>query len=74
MLTSYRSRPLVSARALARKVRAGEVRYFLIGRRCGPLSRLTAACPPAARWAIAHSVDVTHDVGLGTHGLLYRIR
>jgi 4-amino-4-deoxy-L-arabinose transferase-like glycosyltransferase len=73
MLTSYRSRRLVSARGLARKVRSGQVRYFLIGRRCGPLTRRTAVCPPAARWAIAHSTDVTHAAGLGTHGLLYRV-
>ena len=73
MLTRYRSRPLVSARALARDVRAGQVRYFLIGRRCSRLTRATAVCPPAARWAIAHSTDVTHAAGLGTRGLLYRI-
>lgn len=73
MLTSYRSRPLVSARDLARDVRSGQVRYFLIGHRCATPTRQTAICPPAARWAIAHSTDVTQATGLGTHGLLYRI-
>jgi 4-amino-4-deoxy-L-arabinose transferase-like glycosyltransferase len=73
MLTSYRSRPLVSRRQLAREVRSGRVRYFLIGHRCATPTRHTAICPPAARWAIAHSTDVTKAAGIGTHGLLYRI-
>ena len=63
----------MSARELARDVRSGQVRYFLIGRRCGVVTRQTPDCPPAARWAIEHSTDVTHAAGLGTHGLLYRI-
>jgi hypothetical protein len=74
MLTSYRSRPLISVPRLRHLVRAGEVRYFLIGRRCtNALIRTTAACPATARWAIAHSTDVTRAVGIGRGGLLYRI-
>jgi hypothetical protein len=74
MLTSYRSQPLISVRRLAQLVRSGQVRYFLIGHRCtSPLTRLTAACPLTARWAIAHATDVTRDTGVGHGGLLYRI-
>jgi 4-amino-4-deoxy-L-arabinose transferase-like glycosyltransferase len=74
MLTSYRSRPLISVPQLARLVRRGEVRYFLIGHRCtSALTRTTPACPANARWAIAHSTDVTRAAGLQHRGLLYRI-
>jgi hypothetical protein len=74
MLTSYRSRPLLSVQELAQKVRAGQVRYFLIGQRCrSKLTRNTAACPDVARWAIAHSTDVTREAGIRSRGLLYRI-
>jgi 4-amino-4-deoxy-L-arabinose transferase-like glycosyltransferase len=74
MLTSYRSRPLISVRQLAADVRAGEVRFFLIGHRCSSaLTRATAACPATARWAIAHSTDVTHALGLHHGHLVYRI-
>lgn len=75
MLTSYRSRPLISVPELRAKVRAGEIRYFLLGRRCtSALTVHTAACPATARWVIAHSTDVTRATGLGHRGLLYRIR
>jgi 4-amino-4-deoxy-L-arabinose transferase-like glycosyltransferase len=74
MLTSYRSQPLISVRQLARLVRRGEVRYFLIGRRCtSTLTRATAACPATARWAMAHSTNVTPRIGIGRHRLIYRI-
>jgi len=74
MLTSYRSRPLISVAHLARLVRSGNVRYFLIGHRCtSALTRGTAACPATARWAIARSTDVTRATGLQHRGLLYRI-
>jgi 4-amino-4-deoxy-L-arabinose transferase-like glycosyltransferase len=74
MLTSYRSRPLLSVGRLARDVANGQVRYFLIGRRCSSaLTRNTAACPATARWVIAHSTDVTRAVGLGHTRLVYRI-
>jgi 4-amino-4-deoxy-L-arabinose transferase-like glycosyltransferase len=74
MLTSYHSQPLISVPRLARLVRGGQVRYFLIGRRCtSALTRHTAACPPTAHWAIAHSTDVTPALGIGHRGLLYRI-
>ena len=75
MLTSYRSRPLLSVPRFERIVRAGRVRYVLIGHRCSSaLTRHTAACPATARWAIAHSTDVTRATGIGRHhGLLYAI-
>ena len=74
MLTSYRSRPLISVPELRAKVRAGQVRYFLLGRRCtSKLTKHTAACPATARWAIAHGKDVTRQTGIGHRGLLYRV-
>jgi len=74
MLTSYRSRPLISVTQLQAKVRAREVRYFLLGRRCtSALTIHTAACPATARWVIAHATDVTKQTGIGHRGLLYRI-
>jgi 4-amino-4-deoxy-L-arabinose transferase-like glycosyltransferase len=74
MLTSYRSRPLLTVAQLAREVRAGHVRYFLIGRRCtSALTRRTAACPATARWVIARGTDVTREVGLGHQRLLFRV-
>jgi 4-amino-4-deoxy-L-arabinose transferase-like glycosyltransferase len=74
MLTSYRSRPLLSIARLAAIARAGEVRYFLIGHRCtSHLTRTTAACPATARWVIAHSTDITRTVGIGHRGLIYRL-
>src|SRR5213078_737756 len=74
MMTSYRSRPLISLPQLRRLVRANEVRYFLLGRRCrSALTRSTAACPATARWVIAHSTDVSHSLGVRNRGLLYRI-
>jgi hypothetical protein len=64
----------VSVRQLAREVRTGRVRYFLIGHRCtSMLTRNTAACPPTAHWAIAHGTDVTRQAGIHSHGLLYRV-
>jgi 4-amino-4-deoxy-L-arabinose transferase-like glycosyltransferase len=75
MLTSYRSQPLVSAAQVRAKVRAGEVRYFVLGRRCtSKLTAHTAACPPAARWVLAHSTDVTRAAGIPRGGLLYSVR
>jgi 4-amino-4-deoxy-L-arabinose transferase-like glycosyltransferase len=74
MLTSYHSRPLITVPELAALVHGGQARYFLIGRRCeSALTKLTAACPATARWAIRHSSDVTRAVGIGHRGLLYRI-
>jgi hypothetical protein len=75
MLTSYRSRPLLSAAQVQAKVRAGEVRYFVIGRRCtSALTAHTAACPPAARWVLSHSTDVTRAAGIPRSGLLYSVK
>jgi hypothetical protein len=75
MLTSYRSRPLVSAAQVKAQVRAGEVRYFVLGRRCtSTLTAHTAACPPAARWVLAHSTDVTRAAGIPRGGLLYSVK
>jgi hypothetical protein len=74
MLTSYRGRPLVSVPRLRALVASGQVRYFLIGRRCTGPSASTAACPATARWAQTHGVDVTPATGLPHRGLLYRVK
>lgn len=74
MLTSYRSRPLLTVAQLAQKVRSGQVRYFLIGRRCtSALTRATAACPATARWIMKRGTDVTYRTGIGHYHLLYRV-
>jgi hypothetical protein len=73
MLTSYRGRPLISVAAVRAKVAAGEVRYFLIGRRCGGVAAGSASCVATARWVIAHGVDVTREAGVPRQGLLYRV-
>lgn len=63
MLSSLNRRPLLSAVQLARSVRAGDVRYILIGRgTCSP--RSAQACAPVLRWARAHSTDVSAAAGL----------
>jgi 4-amino-4-deoxy-L-arabinose transferase-like glycosyltransferase len=75
MLTSYRSRPLVSVAQVQAAVRAGEVRYFVLGRRCtSALTAHTAACPAAARWVLSHSTDVTRAAGIPRHGLVYSVK
>jgi 4-amino-4-deoxy-L-arabinose transferase-like glycosyltransferase len=75
MLTSYRSRPLVSVAQVQAAVRAGEVRYFVLGRRCtSALTAHTAACPAAARWVLSHSTDVTRAAGVPRRGLVYSVK
>jgi 4-amino-4-deoxy-L-arabinose transferase-like glycosyltransferase len=73
VLTNVNRRPLISARALEAKARAGEVRYALLGARCrnGPRPTHTRfECPPAARWVRAHGRRVNVA---GLHVGLYRI-
>jgi 4-amino-4-deoxy-L-arabinose transferase-like glycosyltransferase len=55
MLTSYHGRPLLSPGRLARLVRAGEVRYLLVG---------GGAQAPVVRWARAHARDVGAAAGV----------
>jgi hypothetical protein len=69
MLTSYHGQPLLSAAALAGLVRAGEVRYILLGR--GDCSR--TACAPVVRWARAHAHDVSRAAGVGPPGTLFAL-
>jgi 4-amino-4-deoxy-L-arabinose transferase-like glycosyltransferase len=73
MLTSYRGRPLISVQRLQALVASGQVRYFLLGRRCTGASAQSAACPATARWVQTHGIDVTHATGLPHSGLLYRV-
>ncbi|MGI8411871.1 MAG: ArnT family glycosyltransferase [Solirubrobacteraceae bacterium] len=73
-LTSFGGRPLVGLPQLLAAVRAGTVRYGLVGNyRCGPKTANWAACGPAAMWIRAHGVDVTPAVGLLGSSRLYRL-
>jgi hypothetical protein len=69
MLTSYHGRPLLSAAALAGLVRAGEVRYILLGR--GDCAR--TGCAPVVRWAHAHARDISRAAAVGPPGTLFEL-
>jgi 4-amino-4-deoxy-L-arabinose transferase-like glycosyltransferase len=69
MLTSYRGRPLLGAAALARLVRAGEVRYVLMG----PGDCTRSGCAPVVRWAHAHARDISRAAGVGPAGTLFAL-
>jgi hypothetical protein len=73
VLTSVRRGTIAPETALADAVRAGQVHYILMVGSCGtdPLRKL-GPCPPAWRWARAHSVDVSIEAGLPARGLLFR--
>lgn len=73
MLTSYRGQPLLGLPELQRKIASGEVRYFILGRRCAPTTLGTGACVPTARWVLTNGVDVTREAGLPHRGLLFRV-
>ena len=63
MLTSYLGRPLLSAPQLGQAVRAGLVRYLLVGRGLCPLGA-PATCQPLLRWARMHSTDISASAHL----------
>ncbi|MDX6541516.1 MAG: hypothetical protein QOI71_3126 [Gaiellales bacterium] len=65
MLTSYSGRPLLSAARLAQLVRAGDVRYVLLGK--------GDCCAPVLRWAHAHARKISQASGVGTLGTLYEL-
>jgi hypothetical protein len=73
-LTSVSRRPVVPTARLAEAVRRREVRYILIGGSCGRAHSLSkiSRCPPAVRWARAHSTDVSGQAHLPEGGLLFR--
>ncbi|MDQ6746329.1 MAG: glycosyltransferase family 39 protein [Actinomycetota bacterium] len=59
-LTSFGGIPLTSLRVLLEDVRAGRVRYGLVGAgRCRPRHAAGAACGPAALWIRHNGVEVT---------------
>jgi hypothetical protein len=70
MLTSYLGRPLLSPAALAQAVRAGEVRYILMG----PGDCTKTQCAPVIRWARAHARDISLTAGVGPPGTLFELR
>ncbi|MEA2187180.1 MAG: hypothetical protein QOK16_2191 [Solirubrobacteraceae bacterium] len=69
MLTSYHGQPLLSAAALAGLVRAGEVRYILLGR--GDCA--STGCAPVVRWAHAHARDISLAAAVGPPGALFEL-
>jgi 4-amino-4-deoxy-L-arabinose transferase-like glycosyltransferase len=72
VLTSVGGLPLLTPRELSRLVRAGDVRYVLLGRGlCSP--RAARPCAPVLRWALAHARDVSRAAGVGVPGTLYRL-
>src|SRR5207302_192864 len=70
VLRNVNFRPMISPSRLSRAVRAGELRYVLLGSDCsGPIntSHFQNRCPPAARWARQHGREVLvsgHSLGL----------
>jgi 4-amino-4-deoxy-L-arabinose transferase-like glycosyltransferase len=72
MLTSLHGRPLVDVGELSRLVASGQVRYALLGRSGCPGVARGRPCPPAVRWTVAHSSDVSRAAGLPAR-TLYRL-
>jgi 4-amino-4-deoxy-L-arabinose transferase-like glycosyltransferase len=74
MLTTYEGRPFTSVTQLEHLIARGEVRYALLDSVCTPHAVNTSAgCAPAARWIRAHGTDVSHQAGLRTGGILWRL-
>jgi hypothetical protein len=73
VLTGPGGRTLVGRRELMRRVRAGQVRYALIGHvKCTRQGR-GAGCAPVVRWIRSHAADVSLRAGLPHRGVLYRL-
>jgi hypothetical protein len=74
MLTTYEGRSFTSVAQLKRLIARGEVRYAFLDSVCTPHAANTSAgCAPAARWIWAHGTDVSHQAGLRTGGILWRL-
>ncbi|HEY8303470.1 MAG TPA: glycosyltransferase family 39 protein, partial [Solirubrobacteraceae bacterium] len=74
MLTSYNGRPLTGVAQLKALAARGEVRFAFLDSQCGARTPMTAAaCAPAARWVRAHGTDVSHQAGLRSKGILWRL-
>jgi 4-amino-4-deoxy-L-arabinose transferase-like glycosyltransferase len=75
VLTTAYGIPLTSAHRLAADVRAGQVRYALMGGSpCRPGAVHATGCAPAVMWARAHGTDVSIAAGAYHHGMLLRLR
>jgi 4-amino-4-deoxy-L-arabinose transferase-like glycosyltransferase len=73
VLRNVNFRPLISTPELVRTVRAGDLRYVLLGSQCGgsvTSSHFRHRCPPAVGWVRAHGREVL--VGGRSLGL-YRV-
>jgi hypothetical protein len=71
-LAGVKGRPLLTPAQLAHGIRAGEVRYALIGHvKCA--AGVGPGCAPVVRWVQAHGTDVSHAAGLLHKGMLYRL-
>jgi 4-amino-4-deoxy-L-arabinose transferase-like glycosyltransferase len=73
MLQTMVGQELTSLKRFRKDVARGEVRYVLMGGRCGPHSALRpGGCGRAARWAKVHGRDVSHRAHLSA-GTLYAL-
>jgi 4-amino-4-deoxy-L-arabinose transferase-like glycosyltransferase len=73
VLTGPGGRALVSPRQLKRRIRAGQVRYALIGRLKCTSQGSGSGCAPVVRWVRSHATDVSIKAGLPRRGVLYRL-
>jgi len=74
ILSDGQGNQLVSPSALAAAVRAGRVRYALLGDACTADSgNERTGCLPVVRWARAHGVDVSLAAGQPHRGALYAL-
>ena len=65
VLTTYNARTLTGVARLRQLIAQGQVRYALLGNRCGPrTARTDAACSAPVRWIRAHATDVSAEAGL----------
>ena len=71
ILSDGQGHQLVTPAQLAAAVRAGRVRFALLGDACTAASgNARTGCLPVVRWARAHSVDVSRAAGQPRRGLL----
>ncbi len=71
-LTSFHGRPVRSLAQLRAAVRAGQIRYALVGSfSCSPQHATWASCGPAAVWIRNNGIDVSAAAGLTGGTKLY---
>jgi 4-amino-4-deoxy-L-arabinose transferase-like glycosyltransferase len=74
VLSDGQGHQLVTPAQLAAAVRAGRVRFALLGDACTAASgNARTGCLPVVRWARAHGVDVSRAAGQPRRGLLYAL-